>query len=248
MHAIRNFFAGAAGFPLELPHVEVLLGLEIPKAQFKAHKSLQIQSQGKWFSHKRCGYNAATARHKGSCNEHYTPAKCEKNIHLYCIYRIKYPNSELAKWFIFLAFLNGNILIFSVFSMQSHLDIPLKQANAHLTPLHAGTRLQFFSTSSVEIILPCRNMKTSITMEKKCVSIACSPSQSNTSFHLLLLQWSCNSFFQNETTSVAENETDIAGRAVQVLRYLSGRKDFRAGGPAPNTYRGQHVYTNTLTK
>lgn len=106
----------------------------------------------------------------------------------------------------------------------------------------------FLHLFSVEIILPCRNTKTSITMEKKCVSIACSPSQSNTSFHLLLLQWSCNSFFQNETTSVAENETDIAGRAVQVLRYLSGRKDFRAGGPAPNTYWGQHVYTNTLTK
>lgn len=85
-------------------------------------------------------------------------------------------------------------------------------------------------------------------MKKKCVSTPCFPSQSNTYFHLLLLQWNCNSFFQNETNSTEENEADIAGRAVQVLKYLPKGKDFQAEGRTPNTYWGQHIYINTLTK
>lgn len=63
-----------------------------------------------------------------------------------------------------------------------------------------------------------------------------------------MLQWNCNSFFQNETTSVEENETDTADRAMQVLRYLPKGKDFPARGPTTNMYWGQHIYTNTLTK
>lgn len=174
-----------------------------PKTQIKACKSSVIPSQGKYFSHKRCRYRAAAASHKCSCNWDDAAVKYE-NMHtymyLYCPYTIKnrIPKPGIRQMIYFWQFWMWTywfLILQHARPCRNSFGNNFGVSKCAFKPLsQAGTRFWFFSISSVEVILLCRNTEVSIMMEKNVFLLPALEAKAIPVSQLLLLQWNRNYF------------------------------------------------------